>query len=124
MKIYCSSCGNDNSYTTNKPNFCQKCGTSFSAAKASNTTSPEEALALPPEGEDAQSVPPINELDFDIVGNGANRGISLGALSQIAQREGGSAPQKSPKKKVPRVSKKKVLEQFLKEAGAIRPKNG
>ena len=29
MKIYCSSCGHGMAYTSEKPNFCQKCGKGF-----------------------------------------------------------------------------------------------
>lgn len=119
MKIYCSSCGASNSYTSTKPNFCQKCGQSFTQATASSVNPPASETE-----EDVDAVPSLNKLDFDIVGNAPVKGIPLGTLSQISAPEAGSHQAEGPKKKVPKISKKKVLEQFQKEAGAIRPENG
>lgn len=64
MKLYCSSCGTDNTYTISKPNFCQKCGNSFSQAKASVDARLGEAV----EDKQPESVPNINKLDFEIEG--------------------------------------------------------
>ena len=122
MKLYCSSCGADNSYTMQKPKFCQKCGDSLDGTlKASRTT---HSTSLPEEERDADVVPNINKLDFDISGNQQVKGVSLEALSRIQTPQQPSNPQGKANKKVPRTSKKKVLEQFQKEAGAIRPNNG
>jgi len=103
-----------------KPNFCQKCGNSFEESRAS-TSDPtgDEADDENVEGFEAH----LQGLDFDIVGNQGNTGVTLGALSQLAAPDNSNSP-KVPKKKVPRTSKKKVLEQLKKEAGAIRPDNG
>ena len=118
MKLYCSSCGADNSYTLQKPNFCQKCGVSVGEApSASSQVSTNASL----DEEDSQSVPSVNGLDFDIQGELSPRGVTLGTLSQISAEPIDTT--KQPKKKAPRVSKKKVLEQFRKEAGAIKPED-
>ena len=89
--------------------------------KASRTT---HSTSLPEEERDVDAVPNINKLDFDISGNQQIKGVSLEALSRIQAPQQPSNPQGKATKKVPRISKKKVLEQFQKEAGAIRPNNG
>ena len=119
MKLYCSSCGAANSYTVEKPKFCQKCGTPMGRTQASQSNSP-----LPESDSDyAENVPSVSKLDIDIVGDFSPRGITLGALSQMPSAPTDSSA-KPPKKKAPRVSKKKVLEDFHKEAGTIKPENG
>lgn len=119
MKLYCSSCGAPNSYTVDKPNFCQKCGNSVGETKAAQ----KDFAETDPEDGEPQSVPSIDGLEFDVVGDMTPRSVTLATLSQIASDpiNPGSKPKK---KKAPRVSKKKVLEDFRKEAGAIRPDNG
>lgn len=123
MKLYCSSCGADNSYTMQKPNFCKKCGDSFSGT--SNASGTTQSTSLDEEDRDVNQVPNLSKLDFDISGNDQVKGVSLEALSRIqAPDQSLNNPQNKATKKIPRVSKKKVLEQFQKEAGAIRPRNG
>lgn len=119
MKLYCPSCGASNSYTVEKPNFCQKCGNSTGGKK----TAQGNLLTTDSEEHEAESVPSVNKLDFDIVGDLSPRGITLGTLSQLRSEIIDSSV-KPKKKKPPRISKKKVLEDFQKEAGTIRPDNG
>ena len=81
MKLYCSSCGADNSYTMQKPNFCKKCGDSFSGT--SNASGTTQSTSLDEEDRDVNQVPNLSKLDFDISGNDQVKGISLEALSRI-----------------------------------------
>ena len=41
LKLYCQKCGALNTYVSEKPNFCQKCGQSFGAA--TETAAPNQA---------------------------------------------------------------------------------
>ena len=41
LKLYCQKCGALNSYVSEKPNFCQKCGQSFSTEQPAAPTSPQ-----------------------------------------------------------------------------------
>ena len=120
MKFYCSSCGADNSYTINRPNFCQKCGENFSGASAQTTTASSQALEA--DEQDADHVPNISSLDFDIQREEPVKGVKFGALAQLGENAY-SAPDPS-KKKFRKKSKKKVLEQLKQEGGSVRPTDG
>lgn len=134
LKIYCSECGSPTEYSLNKPKFCTNCGNSFLGTKK------EEKVALPvqmqkptitkakrpniePEDyEDDDSeitevneVPDINNLDFDIDVN-EHKGEKIGNIV-------GSSNKNDLRKyrSLEKVDSKKVLEDFAKEGGAIRP---
>ena len=134
LKIYCSECGSPTEYSLNKPKFCTNCGNSFLGTKK------EEKAALPvqmqkptitkakrpniePEDyEDDDSeitevneVPDINNLDFDIDVN-EHKGEKIGNIV-------GSSNKNDLRKyrSLEKVDSKKVLEDFAKEGGAIRP---
>ncbi len=124
MKIYCYQCGAANQYTTEKPNFCMKCGNALTATKASlNSEKVTEPLAAETEPEtdteEINSVPSIDELQVDInasAGLKMNFGDVMGTKngSANANDEGFVAPDQQAK------SKEQFLEDFKKEAGETR----
>ena len=119
MKSYCQECGHAYEYTVKKPNFCYNCGNSIvkllkPLAEASKSSdSEDEDHNYEGEGEEAQ-VPDINKLDFDFEPPSL-RGIKLGS---IMGTQPGEEKFERPEEKL---SKKKLLEEYKKEAGAIRP---
>ena len=121
FKLYCSSCGAANSYTNQKPNFCQKCGASLGVSKASTKSAPSKSLELE-ETEESFSIPPISELQVDstIYKPSAEKlenlvGSSQGELgSDSLRRPSNTYGQKG-------ASQKEIMAEFQKEAGAIKP---
>ena len=62
--IYCQSCGNKTEYTTQKPNFCPKCGTSLgSTSQASQRPQPPDTQI---ELSDDTPAPNITKIDCEI----------------------------------------------------------
>lgn len=116
MKSYCQECGHAYEYTVKKPNFCYNCGNSI--AKLLN---PIVEAPKPSDGEDEDhnydeeaQVPDIKKLDFDFEPPSL-KGIKLGS---IMGAQPGEEKFERPEGKL---SKKKLLEEYKKEAGALRP---
>jgi hypothetical protein len=138
LKIYCSDCGNPTNYSSIKPKFCSNCGNLFdkSLIQKNNSTRPTQDKPVLPRKVEARSedfddddyddqevnhVPEINQLDCEIV---ETRKISE-KIGQIVgtSKEGVSKPAKSTGKKTTKAERKKFLEEFSKEAGALRPRS-
>ena len=124
MKIYCKSCGAPTDYTVEKPNFCQKCGISFETNLASTNSPPAPASF----GRSKNLVEEVIgstlsmqglEVDYD-------RRDWLVQSVKLGEAVGTRTPEKNkertskPKGRKP--SKKKVQEDFQKEAGTLRNK--
>ena len=70
------------------------------------------------DGEDITSVPNINKLDVEIEQERSSRGIKIGEIIGTDKRQD---KKNRIKPKVKKISKKETLENFQKEAGALRP---
>lgn len=134
LKAYCSKCGSPTEYSLAKPKFCTNCGFSF----INNTAVANKSIqAQPPvkakkiinedydeyedenvEVEEIKELPNIENLDFDITISPSNIekiGDLAGTSKEnfLRRQEDNTTPQ----------SDENFLENFAKEAGAIRPKN-
>jgi hypothetical protein len=133
LKIYCTECGAPTEYSLNKPKFCSGCGNPFGGKKQEEKVVQKVLLQKPTitakreniepqdyEDEDAEvsevnEVPNIDNLDFDI-----------NLITPTPEKIGnivGSSERNDLRRNRPsqKVDRKKVLEDFAKEGGAIRP---
>jgi hypothetical protein len=122
MKIYCSDCGTPHEYTLKKPNFCQNCGStinkSISSAQITEKKKDIEDERADDDLEDERGkaeVPDISELSFDTSFSSA-RGVKLGDVIGTA-----SGMEKIDRSGDPARSPKEIMEEFGREAGALRP---
>ena len=114
MKIYCQKCGSRVEFSANsKPKFCHNCGALLNLG--SNVVNAMEE-GFDEEEPDATSIPVITELEVEIYTEEA-KGEPLGRL--IGTAEKGAPPMNINR---PRQNRKEVLENFSKEAGALRGK--
>ena len=60
LKLYCQKCGALNTYVSEKPNFCQKCGQSFGAATETAAPNQETTNKIVKAPQQPQSQPPQN----------------------------------------------------------------
>jgi len=133
LKIYCTECGAPTEYSLNKPKFCSSCGNSFGAKKQEEKVVQKVLMQKPTiiakreniepqdyEDDDAEisevnEVPNINNLDFDI-------NLITPASEKIGNIVGSSEKNDLRRNRSSeKVDRKKVLEDFAKEGGAIRP---
>jgi len=137
LKIYCSDCGAPTNYTSNKPKFCTGCGLPFdkniSKIPVKNITStviqkPQIKQLDDDEYDDYDNeteinhVPNLNKLDCEIVET-YKRGEKIGNIvgtSERVPREKNNLDKKSLK--YSKAERKKFLEEFSKEAGALKPR--
>lgn len=139
MKRYCLSCGSPTEYSLKKPIFCSSCGKSFEesqvvvkktlpqqktiAKKFSKQIDPididnDNDIDLDLDGDDVLQVPELNQLEVEIEKDRSNKGVKLGEIMGTGKSEERKERVKSKGKKT---SKKEILENFQKEAGALRP---
>jgi len=124
MKIYCQKCGTGIEYSYEKPNFCFKCGYSFSVVKvsAAKTVTPKTQI-ITQEEDDAESVDAL-----DTIKNMSHLDVELSAApdrkSKIKDIMGtrSQAPTDENQQSQP-INKKDFLESFKKEAGFYPSKN-
>lgn len=139
LKIYCTECGNPTTYTAAKPKFCSACGQPFDKSISKPTN--QKVLANQPKkilpkvstilenqnddieddyDEDVNHVPEINNLDVEIdrAPSAKTRiGDIIGSSKSTSKRE------KIKTKDMTKAERQKFLEDFKREAGAIRPKS-
>jgi len=114
MKIYCQKCGSKVEFSANsKPKFCHSCGALLNLG--SNVINATEE-GVDEEDPDATSVPVITGLEVEIHTE-ETKGEPLGNL--IGTAEKGAPPMNVNR---PKQNRKEVLENFSKEAGALRGK--
>ena len=133
MKIYCSACGHPNAYAATKPKFCNECGLKLGVSKAKATASPvlrapinvEEGVL---DEEEVEIVPQLGGLDVEVEPY-QTQGVTLQEIvdsnGDIPDNESvASKPKRSKKtsKKVQDKARQKFLQDWQKEAGAIRRK--
>ena len=112
MKMYCPDCGAKIEYTSNKPNFCINCGHAFGNIKASQNVQEADDDDLENDQINPEMYDGMQTLDVEISG-GRNKGQKLGDLVGALPED--HKVEQSPKL---RSSKKKILEEWAKEAGA------
>ena len=114
MKIYCYTCGKPIGYTTEKPKFCQRCGSELNSASSKESSPIKEKEPLEtqveqqPDHTEAQGLEvEISHTEQKVLNFGNIMGTSTG---------GESLDENKPK----RVNKKQFWEDFQKEAGQLR----
>jgi hypothetical protein len=130
LKTYCAECGSPTEYSISKPKFCSSCGKSFfnnisTQSKLIQKSNPVKTKIVAEEDyedddievNDVRELPDIQDLDFDVTINPSNSekiGDIAGTSKQndLRQREDYVNPDIN----------ENFLENFAKEAGAIRPK--
>lgn len=128
LKIYCSECGAPTEYSMQKPKFCSSCGYSFFNGKnqtilANTKTIVKETKIienedyLEDEGEEVNNIPSINNLLFDLEIQSENKE----KLGKIMGSSAGGENLLRKNRIDEKIDKKKVLEDFAREAGAIKP---
>jgi len=128
--MYCYQCGAGMTYAGIPPNFCMSCGVKMGDANASpeaieppaTDTSKASVRPQTPSEEPKESIMNLNidglEIEIDIPSNSI-------PLSQIAGTQDSVNPNDDFKPtRNKKMSKKKFLEEFQKEAGSLRKKKG
>ena len=124
LKIYCSKCGGLNTYVSEKPNFCQKCGSPMNASTARAQTRPKQELQIEEDEDEehqAQGNFNLDGLDFEYeVGTSTEKlGSIAGSLSEEDLKNLNSEKITLPKNK-----KRYTEEDFRAEAGNLRDGGG
>ena len=116
LKLYCQKCGGLNNYVSEKPNFCQKCGTSFGPsvenAQANIIDEEDEELNTKNATLDLSG---LHGLDVEIVAS-TPRSETVGGLAGTAEE--GYNPESMPLPEQPY-----TMEDFKREAGQQRGGN-
>jgi hypothetical protein len=145
LKLYCSECGTPTSYTSLKPKFCSGCGNAFDKTLINKTSEQKPITAkfeqprrispkVPVEPqfekyddedddydqEEINHVPNISNLDCEIDEPRRNQ-VKIGDI--IGSNKNPSRREKLKNKSQTKSERKKFLEDFQREAGALRPKN-
>jgi len=132
MKKYCTDCGSPTEYSIKPPLFCSNCGKSYNNISVTNKVEVKKIESKvknlnveadydyddDSEGEDLNHVPNISNLQMDL-DIPKNKSVKLGSLLGTSNhdQEDIKFNNPAPNKKL---SKKKILEDFAKEAGSIR----
>jgi hypothetical protein len=142
LKIYCTECGSPTNYTSSKPKFCSACGSPFdklvvNKVQLQKPTITKENIYKKPinqsknsfiddqedydddDIQDVNNVPNIRSLDVELQANDMQK-VKIGEIAGT----GASFKRQRNKtsKKLTKADKKKFLEEWQREAGAIRPK--
>ena len=123
LKIYCPKCGGLNTYVSEKPNFCQKCGgpLTASAAKAKQAVAQQQ---VEEEDDDDQesNLFDLDGLDIEI-DSGRGNTETLGSLAgSVGENEVENLNESS--KNMPKGRKKYTEADFRAEAGNLRDGGG
>jgi uncharacterized Zn finger protein (UPF0148 family) len=136
LKIYCTECGGPTSYSVNKPKFCSHCGNAFDKLVVNKTQVQKETISkIRPrqmeelnieddddEGSEVNYVPEISKIDYEIINESARK-EKIGNIMGTSDPSMRTRQPRQKGKKITKAEKKKFLEDFQKEAGALRPKN-
>jgi hypothetical protein len=125
MKTYCQKCGTGIDYAYEKPNFCTKCGFSFSPVKSiiAKTIPPRQKIITPSEEEteDVESLENIKNMSCLDVEISASPDRKTKFKDIIGTRS--DSPTQEDQIQVGPVDKKEFLESFRKEAGFYPSRN-
>ena len=124
LKLYCTKCGSANVYSSEKPRFCQKCGTAFNKATASQKTlakneefknDEDELLDEDEDGERVDRVPDIKSLEVEITYNKKPTDTfdKLIGTKKYNKQDYDNRP-KDPR------SSEQIMEEFKKESSTLR----
>ena len=86
MIKYCSECGSKHEYKFSPPKFCSNCGAPMGIAQNEskplnrNVSSQRQSKAISDNETDAESVPNISKLEYEIEDFGASVQQTLGSL--------------------------------------------
>ena len=86
MIKYCSECGAKHEYKFSPPKFCSNCGAPMGVAQNEskplnrNTTASKKSKAINDEETDAEFVPKISKLEYEIEDFGASVQQTIGSL--------------------------------------------
>ena len=121
LKVYCSKCGGLNAYVSEKPNFCQKCGSPMNASTAKAQASvKEQQLEVEDDDDEVQGRFNLDGLDFDFESGSSTE--KLGNIAgSIAEEDVNSSDEKIP---MPKDKKRYTEEDFRAEAGNLRDEGG
>lgn len=132
LKIYCTQCGSPTAYSLSKPKFCSSCGKSFNENFTKNVIATEKPKiqqknVLPrfdvedddDIGDEVNSVPNISHLNYEVESS-KDKKIKIGDIIGTGERRN---KEKNKSKTFSKSDRKKFLEEFKKEAGAIRVKS-
>jgi uncharacterized Zn finger protein (UPF0148 family) len=130
MKKYCTTCGSPTDYSLKLPLFCSNCGKSFDTNNISASKAQTKQIITKQnleedryEDEDSDSeevnyVPDILDLDIDLQVP-QNKPVKLGSILGTS-KDVESIQLSNVDNPNIKMSKKKILEEFAKEAGSIR----
>jgi len=102
MIKYCSECGAKHEYKFSPPKFCSNCGSPMGVAQNEskplnrNTTASRKSKAVNDDETDAEFVPDISKLEYDIEDYGAGVQQTIGSI-------GGKSPPKKRETNIKRL---------------------
>ena len=120
LKLYCQKCGALNSYVSEKPNFCQKCGESFNGEmqKASQVQASQAQVVIEDdEPLPSNGLPDIQGLEVELASGRTSTdklGTIMGTMAQGGSGDFGDSPI------VPPNGVQYTMEDFKREAGSIK----
>ena len=120
LKLYCQKCGALNTYVSEKPNFCQKCGVGFNSHGQKQV---QAVTSVAIEEDDEDEGPKhfdLQNLEVDII-PGRSRSETVGSLAKTVE-EGGMPLTQEEMPPLPE-GQAYTMEDFKKEAGNIRGGN-
>jgi len=121
LKLYCQKCGALNAYVSEKPNFCQKCGTGFGGGpNASDLTASTSPPVDTEEDEDEVTSGlgfNLSSLDVDFIPS-RPRSETIGNLAKTLE-EGGMPLSQEEMPPIPE-GEKYTIEDFQREAGNVQ----
>lgn len=126
LKMYCKKCGAGSEYTLEKPHFCQKCGNGFNSLSSTliNDDKPTQLLKTEPpleqeNEEESFNFNNLNKLSVDIE---IQKASSTTIEDLLAEPYSGQREEEYFY--IEPMGKEEFLEQFKREAGSLRRKDG
>ena len=122
LKIYCSKCGGLNTYVSEKPNFCHKCGSPMNATTAkAQAQAKQQQLQIEDDDEDeTQNLFDLDGLDFEFEAGKSNTETLGNIAGSVSEEQAQNSSEDIP---VPK-NQKYTAEDFRAEAGNIRGDGG
>ena len=124
LKIYCSKCGGLNTYVSEKPNFCQKCGSPMNATTAkAQTQAKQQQLQIEDDDEDeTRNLFDLDGLDFEFEAGKSNTETLGNIAGSISEEQAQNSLEDTPP--LSENQKRYTAEDFRAEAGNIRGDGG